>query len=108
MAKRTKFAVVYAPEVKRHVDAIAAKHHNSIRGAIAEQLTFAPGTSTRNRKPLEEIPGPFGSTWELRCGAQNQFRVFYEWNAESRVVSVLAIGVKDRDRLFIAGEEFLL
>lgn len=88
--------------------AIPLKHHGAIRQSIEEQLTFTPGTATRNRKPLEETPGPFGSTWELRCGAQNQFRVFYEWDAASRVVSVLAIGVKTRDRLFIAGEEFAL
>jgi len=32
--------------------------------------------------------------------------VFYEIGRSSRQVWVLAIGVKDRDRLFIAGEEF--
>jgi hypothetical protein len=31
--------------------------------------------------------------------------VFYEFARESREVRVLAIGVKDRDRLFVAGEE---
>lgn len=108
MTRRTKFAIIYAPEVRRHVGAIPLKHHRLIRQSIEEQLTFTPGAATRNRKPLEETPGPFGSTWELRCGGQNQFRVFYEWNAESCVVSVLAIGVKARDQLFIAGEEFVL
>ena len=74
--------------------------------AIEAQLSFAPGERTRNRKPLEELPGPFDSSWELRCGPANRFRVFYEIARSTRQVWVLAIGVKDRDRLFIAGEEF--
>ena len=52
------------------------------------------------------MPGPFDSSWELRCGPANRFRVFYEIARCTRQVWVLAIGVKDRDRLFIAGEEF--
>jgi mRNA-degrading endonuclease RelE of RelBE toxin-antitoxin system len=33
------------------------------------------------------------------------FRVFYEIAREKREVYILAIGVKERDRLFIGGEE---
>jgi hypothetical protein len=106
MGRRARFAIVYAPEVGRHVDAIEAKHHGLIRRTILDQLSFAPGGVTRNRKPLEDQPGPFGATWELRCGASNQFRVFYEFDSNLQEVWVLAIGVKDRNRLFIAGEEF--
>jgi hypothetical protein len=32
--------------------------------------------------------------------------VFYEFSLDTHEVRVLAIGVKDRDRLFIAGKEF--
>ena len=106
MARRGRFAIIYAPEVGRHVKAIEAKHHGLIRGAIDDQLSFAPGERTRNRKPLEELPGPFGATWELRCGPSNRFRIFYEFSRDTREVWILAIGLKDRDRLFIAGKEF--
>jgi hypothetical protein len=106
MAPRSRFAIFYAPEVRSHVAAIEAKYHGGLRRTIKEQLSLAPGEATRNRKPLEDQPGPFGSTWELRCGPENRFRVFYEIAGETRQVSVLAIGVKDRDRLFFAGEEF--
>ena len=61
---------------------------------------------TRNRKPLEDLPGPCGSTWELRCGPNNRFRVFYEVFQGENAVWVLAIGLKERNRLFIEGEEF--
>lgn len=107
MGRRTRFAIIYSPEVSRHVDAISPNLHSEIRRAIEEQLSFTPGNPTRNRKPLEDQPGPYGATWELRCGSRNQFRVFYEFNPDTREVVVLAIGVKDRGRLFIAGEEFV-
>ena len=106
MPRRPRFSIIYAPEVARHVQAIEVKHHGLIRRAIEVHLSFAPGELTRNRKPLEELPGPFDSSWELRCGPANRFRVFYEIARGIRQVWVLAIGVKDRDRLFIAGEEF--
>jgi hypothetical protein len=51
-------------------------------------------------------PISFGADWELRLGPKNRFRVFYQVKPESHEVRVLAIGVKDRNRLFIGGEEF--
>jgi mRNA-degrading endonuclease RelE of RelBE toxin-antitoxin system len=107
MARRSRYTIIYSPEVSHHVDAIMPSLHREIQRAIEERLSFLPGSATRNRKPLEDQPGPYGATWELRCGARNQFRVFYEFNSRSREVWILAIGLKDRERLFIAGEEFV-
>ena len=104
MVRRSKHVIAFAPEVLRHVDAIDRKYHGVIRKAISEQLSYAPERATRNRRPLAELPGPFGSTWELRCGPDNRFRVFYEV-AQRKTVWVLAIAVKERERLFIAGTE---
>ncbi len=49
---------------------------------------------------------PFGATWELRFGPKNRFRVFYEIDSETLAVSVLAVGIKEGNRLFIGQEEF--
>ena len=38
---------------------------------------------------------------------QNRFRIFYEVNAAERSVVVLAIGVKEKNQLFIGGKEFV-
>ncbi len=38
-------------------------------------------------------------------GANNRFRVFYEVDAPKRTVRILAIGVKEGNRLFIGGKE---
>ena len=66
-----------------------------------------PDQETSNRKPIEQ-PAPFGATWALRFGCGNCFRVFYEVDHIERVVGILAIGIKERERLLIGGEEFEL
>jgi len=48
----------------------------------------------------------FGATWELRFGPGNRFRVFYEVDSNARTINVLAIGIKERNKQRIGGEEF--
>ena len=105
MPRLLRFTLLFAPETIGHLDAIERKHHRLIQRSIDEQLSYTPETETRNRKPLEQ-PAPFGSTWELRFGPRNRFRVFYVVEAAQRTVRVLAIGVKEGSRLLIGGEEF--
>ena len=105
MAKRPRFTLSFAPEAVEHLSLIESKSHGLRRRTIKEQLTFTPTAETRNRKPLEQ-PAPFEASWELRCGPDNRFRVFYDVDAASREVQVLAFGVKDRHRLSIGGEEY--
>ena len=105
MVKRTPFALVYADEVKQHLRAIETKYHAVIRSETEAQLLFDAAVETRDRKALKRPIG-FGADWELRLGPDNRFRVFYQVNAQSREVRVLAIGVKVRNRLFLGGEEF--
>ena len=105
MAKKPPFALLYADEIGHHLRAIEAKYHPLIQSQIEGQLLFDPEVETRNRKPLKR-PIAFGADWELRIGPDNRFRVFYQVKAENREVRILAIGVKDRKRLFIGGEEF--
>jgi len=105
MPRGPRFTVIFAPETLHHLDVIERKDHRLIRETVDKQLRFSPALVTRNRKPLEQ-PTPFGATWELRFGPDNRFRVFYEVESNARVIQVLAIGIKERNRLFIGGEEF--
>jgi hypothetical protein len=105
MAKKKPFALVYAEEIREHLRAIEAKYHSVIQSGVEEQLLHEPDVETRNRKPLKR-PIAFGADWELRLGPDNCFRVFYRVKTESREVRILAIGVKDRSRLFFGGREF--
>jgi mRNA-degrading endonuclease RelE of RelBE toxin-antitoxin system len=107
MGKRAPFTLSFAPQAVAQLDLIESKYHGLLRRTIKEQLTFTPTEVTRNRKPLEQ-PAPFQASWELRCGPDNRFRVFYEVDGEAQAVLVLAVGVKDRSRLLIGGEEYEL
>jgi len=104
MVRRIPFTLILDAEVKEHLDAIELKYHNLIRQRIQEQLQFEPDSESRNRKPLGS-PAPLNADWELRFGPGNRFRVFYKLDLESHSVEVLAIGVKEGNRLFISGEE---
>ncbi|HET6961999.1 MAG TPA: type II toxin-antitoxin system RelE/ParE family toxin [Terriglobia bacterium] len=105
MPRPAKFTIIYAPETVDHLSAVERKYHRLIRATVKEQLSYAPDQITRNRKPLDP-PLPFGATWELRFGPQNRFRIFYEIDSEALAVWVLAVGVKEGNRLFIGREEF--
>jgi len=107
MTPRQRFNLIYAPEVKQHLRAIARKYHTLIRREIEAQLQFEPDVETKNRKPLMQ-PTTLEAEWEIRFGPNNRFRVFYEVHREQGEVYVLAIGVKQRDRLLIGGEEIEL
>jgi mRNA-degrading endonuclease RelE of RelBE toxin-antitoxin system len=104
MVRRQPYSLIYAPAVKQHLGAIERGYYSLIREVLQEQLWFEPDTETRNRKPLRQ-PALFEAQWELRFGPDNRFRVFYEIDRERHEVHILAIGVKERDRLYIGGEE---
>jgi len=103
--RKPKFEIEYADEVFGHLEVIEAKFHRTIEEAIFEQLSYTPIAETRNRKLLDQ-PAPFEATWEIRFGLQNEFRAFYEVDEAEKIVYVLAIGVKDGNRLIVGGEEY--
>ncbi len=107
VAMKEPFSVVFAPVVHDHLSAIDAKYDSLIRQKIEEQLTHDPTVETRNRKPVRP-PAAFQAEWEVRFGPNNRFRVFYQIDHENREVRIVAIGVKDRNRLLVGGEEVSL
>jgi len=100
------FEIVYRPETVRHLDAIHARYLSLIRKTIEAQLSREPFNETTNRKPLLR-QSPFGdNVWEIRFGPQNRLRVFYCSDPDvPRRVFVEAIGIKNRNRLMIGGQE---
>lgn len=71
--------------------------------AVDQQLVHEPRVETRNRKPMR--PNPI-ALWELRV---RELRV-YDDIAEhpEPIVTILAVGIKKRDRVVIGGKEFQL
>ena len=104
MTQEFIFSLIFAPEVIDHLRVIDKKYHNLIRETISQQLTYNPLDSTRNRKLLK-LPALFEVTWELRFGSKNCFRVFYDVDEVEKIVLILAIGVKNRNKLIIGGDE---
>jgi hypothetical protein len=107
MARPPSYTIKYAPEIYEHMAVIERRHHRLIAATIKQQLSHTPQLKTRNRKPLNE-PAEFGATWELRFGPSNSFRAFYEVDRDEVSVTILAIGIKEGNRLFIGGKEFEL
>ncbi len=105
MPKRRRYRLFFAPEVVRDLDAVERKYHTLIRRQIRIQLLWEPEVESRNRKALE-VPAPFGARWKLQSGPRNRFRVFYEVEPEAGVLSILAIGEKDRQVLRVGREEY--
>jgi mRNA-degrading endonuclease RelE of RelBE toxin-antitoxin system len=107
MPRSRTYEVVYDDEAMDHLIEIGQRHHSLIRREIETQLRYQPNRETRNRKPLTR-PSPLGSAWELRCGPDHRFRVFYRMDQGRRQVRILAVGVKIRDQLFMAGQRLKL
>ncbi len=108
MVQKMSFEIIYDGEIRKHLASIERKYHSLIRQTVENQLKYEPNTETRNRKPLFR-PSVFGeSTWEIRFGPDNRFRVFYRSDPSAGEVRILAVGVKLKDQLFIGGERFEL
>lgn len=99
--------MAFSPVVESHLDALDAKYDSLIREKTKEQLEFEPDVETRNRKPVRP-PNALQAEWELRFGPNNRFRVFYQIVHEKYEVRIVAIGVKERNRLFVGGTEVTL
>jgi len=97
-----RFSIDLTKTAHGHLEALCRHDRNRVLDVIKEQLTYSPDEETRNKKVLRKNPV---ADWELRV---HPFRVFYEVDTVNKVVRVLAIGVKDRDRLIIGGKEIQL
>ena len=98
------FEIIFAEAIRQHLTSIERRPHSLILQTTVEQLRFEPTTETRNRKPLKR-PIASGATWELRLGPNNRFRVLYEVWPEDGQVHILAVGVKQGNRLLVGGKE---
>ena len=94
------YAIEFAESVRAQLRRLSARQRSIVFDAIENRLRDEPFKETRHRKPLR--PNPL-APWELRIG---EIRVFYGVEASrANVVSVLAVGIKRRNRLLIAGKE---
>ncbi len=101
--KRPPYKIEYAPETASHFEWLTARDRATVLDTVPRQLSHEPKVRTRNRKPLEANPR---APWELRIG---RLRVYFDVEEEpERVVKIRAVGVKDRNRVLVGGEEIEL
>ncbi|MBR8829031.1 MAG: type II toxin-antitoxin system RelE/ParE family toxin [Gomphosphaeria aponina SAG 52.96 = DSM 107014] len=71
----------------------------TIIDAIEKQLTDQPSQATRNRKPLRPNSR---FEWELRVGS---YRVFYNISEQKVTVTVISVGYKQGNKVYIRSQE---
>ena len=96
------FRIDVTEETKVDLSYYTAFERKIIVSEIREQLTHQPHVETRNRKPLRDNPL---ASWELRVG---KYRVFYKVDEMARAVSLVSIGHKEHNVLWIRGKEVQL
>ena len=95
-----RYPIMYSPVTIGHLRKLTARQRRMVLDAVDEHLPHQPAVETRNRKPMR--PNPL-APWELRV---EECRVYYDVMEEpERFVIVLAVGIKDRARIVIGGEE---
>ena len=97
------YVIEYSPEAEDHMRWLTVRQQRTVLDTVDRQLLNQAEVETRNRKPMR--PNPV-APWELRIG---DLRVYYEVKSEPEpTVTILAIGIKDRDRVRIGGERIKL
>jgi len=97
------YRIEYSPDADGHLRVLTARQWATVFDTVEEQLAHQPSVERRNPKPMR--PNPI-APWELRIG---DLRVYYDIEEEpNKLLTVLAIGVKDRNRVLIGGKEIEL
>jgi mRNA-degrading endonuclease RelE of RelBE toxin-antitoxin system len=97
------YGIETAPEVLDHLRRFSKRDQGFILDAIQRQLGNEPMVETRHRKRLTANPV---APWELRIG---NYRVYFELQEEpERLVRIVAVGLKIREKVFIGGVEVKL
>jgi len=97
-----EFRIELTEEARSDLLFYPAFERKIITTGIRAQLSHQPVIKTNNRKPLRINPV---APWELRIG---RFRVFYEADEPSGTVTIISVGHKERNLLFVRGEEVKL
>jgi mRNA-degrading endonuclease RelE of RelBE toxin-antitoxin system len=97
--KLVAYRIEYSPDVKDHLHALTTRQQSMVIDGVDKQLRHRPTLETRNRKPMRpNLVAP----WEMRLG---NLRVYYEVEQEPEaVVRILAVGIKERNRVRIGKE----
>ena len=94
-----KYRIEYSRDALEHLRLLTAREQRLVLDRADRMLAHDPAVETRNRKPMR--PNPL-APWELRIG---NIRVYYDIEeAPECIVVILAVGIKERNRVRIGKE----
>ena len=97
------YRIEYDRDAEDHLAALSAGDQATVLDSFVGQLGHQPTVATRNRKPMGVNPL---APWELRIG---RLHVYYDVQVKlARVVTIRAVGIKERNRVRIGGKEIEL
>ena len=96
------YRLALTEEAKADLSYYTAFERKIMATAIRAQLSDSPAMEPRHRTRLRDNPV---ARWELRSG---HYRIFYEVDETAWQVTIVAVGHKDHNRLFIRGQEVQL
>jgi mRNA-degrading endonuclease RelE of RelBE toxin-antitoxin system len=85
-------------EAKEDLRYYKAYERKIIVNEITIQLPDQPDTETNSRRLLRDNPI---ARWELKVG---KYRAFYEVDVQEKIVSIVSVGHKEHNVLFIRGK----
>ena len=97
------WSIQILPSAVADLDFFPASAQRIIEGAVDRHLLHAPLAISRNLKLLQ--PNPIAS-YELRI--HGQYRVWYRGDDVSQVVTIVVIGRKQGNALYVQGKEYRL
>lgn len=98
MSRPPKYEIELTYEADAHLEWLTARDKSIVLDSLEKHLGHEPLVETRNRKQLR--PNPIAPR-ELRLG---RVRVYFEVEQEPRrVVRIVAVGFKDRSKVWIGG-----
>jgi len=99
-APRRSYRIEYTADAVAHLKDMTPRQSATVLDMVRLQLMHEPMVPTRNRKLLRANSV---APWELRIG---DIRVYFDLtDVPERVVTVRAVGIKRRERVFIGGKE---
>ena len=96
------YPIELTEEAKEDLYYYDAFERKIIVSGIRDQLSDQPDVETKNRKPLRDNKL---APWEVRIG---KYRGFYKLDETREIVTVVSVGHKEHNILFIRGKEVAL
>ena len=97
------YDIRFSDEADKQIATLTARQRARLLDVVDRQLVHEPTKETRNRKPMTPDKTPYIAPWELRI---DEMRVYYDVEEEPKaVVIITAVGIKERNRILIAGRE---